>query len=54
MNENGNPYVLEVNPLPCLSKEDVFMIIAQKIGITYSQMIGKILNSALKRYNMET
>lgn len=53
LDEENRPYVLEINPLPCLSKEDVFMIIAQRIGITYSEMIGKILYSALKRYNME-
>lgn len=53
MDEEGRPYVLEINPLPSLSTEDVFMIIANKTGITYSQMIGKIINSALKRYHME-
>jgi D-alanine-D-alanine ligase len=49
VDKNGNPYVLEINPLPSLSTEDVFMLIAQHIGITYEQMVGKILNSALKR-----
>jgi D-alanine-D-alanine ligase len=48
----GRPYVLEINPLPSLSQEDVFMIIAKDMGISYDQMIGKILNSALKRYNL--
>lgn len=47
----GNPYVLEINPLPSLSTEDVFMPIARTIGISYEEMIGKILNSALKRHN---
>ncbi|MCX5709433.1 MAG: ATP-grasp domain-containing protein [Candidatus Omnitrophica bacterium] len=49
----GNPFVLEINPLPSLSTEDVFMLIAKVQGITYEQMIGKILNSALKRYNIK-
>lgn len=49
VDKDGNPYVLEINPLPSLSTEDVFMLIAQHIGITYEQMVGKILNSALKR-----
>jgi len=48
----GNPYVLEINPLPCLSTEDVFMLIANNMGITYEQMVGKILNSALKRHRL--
>jgi len=53
MDEEGNPYVLEINPLPCLSKEDVFKIIADKAGIGYTQMIGKIIFSALKRYKLK-
>lgn len=48
----GNPYVLEINPLPSLSTEDVFMMISKVIGITYSQMLGRILDQALKRYNL--
>lgn len=49
VDNEGNPYVLEINPLPSLSTEDVFMLVAQNIGITYEQMVGKILNSALIR-----
>ncbi|MDD2689884.1 MAG: ATP-grasp domain-containing protein [Candidatus Omnitrophica bacterium] len=52
VDKKGNPYVLEINPLPSLSTEDVFMLVAKNIGITYEQMIGKILNSALKRYSL--
>lgn len=48
----GNPYVLEINPLPCLSTEDVFMLIAKKIGISYEQMLGRILGAALERYGL--
>ena len=50
VDNNGNPYVLEINPLPSLSTEDVFMLIAKNIGITYEQKVGKILDAALKRY----
>ncbi len=49
VDQNGNPYVLEINPLPSLSTEDVFMLVAQATGISYEQMVGKILNSALVR-----
>jgi D-alanine-D-alanine ligase len=52
VDDDGNPYVLEINPLPSLSTEDVFMLVAKNIGISYEQMIGKILDSALKRYNL--
>ncbi|RKY32188.1 MAG: hypothetical protein DRP74_03260 [Candidatus Omnitrophota bacterium] len=53
VDEQGNPYVLEINPLPCLAKEDIFPLVAKEIGITHEQIIGRILNYALKRYNIE-
>lgn len=52
VDKEGNPYVLEINPLPSLSTEDVFMLVANKIGITYEQIIGRILDSAFKRYGL--
>ncbi|RJP29475.1 MAG: ATP-grasp domain-containing protein [Candidatus Omnitrophota bacterium] len=52
VDEKDNPYVLEINPLPSLSTEDVFMLLAQNKGMTYAQMIGKILNGAFKRYGI--
>lgn len=52
VDDAGNPYVLEINPLPSLSTEDVFMLVAKNIGITYEQIVGKILNCALKRHNL--
>jgi D-alanine-D-alanine ligase len=52
VDSESNPYVLEINPLPSLSTEDVFMLIARNIGISYEEMVGKILDSALKRYNL--
>ncbi len=52
VDSEGNPYVLEINPLPSLSTEDVFKLVANNIGISYEEMIGKILNSAIKRYNL--
>jgi len=52
VDNQGRPYVLEINPLPCLSTEDVFMLIAKVIGITYEEMVGRILNTALKRNNL--
>lgn len=52
VDNEGNPYILEINPLPSLSTEDVFMLVAKEIGISYEEMIGKILQSALKRHNL--
>ncbi len=53
VDNDGNPYVLEINPLPSLSTEDVFMLIAKNIGITYEQMVGKILNNAIIRNRLD-
>jgi D-alanine-D-alanine ligase len=50
VDNEGHPYVLEINPLPSLSTGDVFMVVAKEIGISYAKMVGKILDSALKRY----
>ncbi len=50
VDNTGAAYVLEINPLPSLSTEDVFMLLAKNTGITYEQMIGKILGCAIKRH----
>ncbi len=52
VDKEGNPYVLEINPLPSLSTEDVFTYVAKAIGKKYEDMIGKILNAAMKRYGL--
>ncbi len=52
VDERGNPYVLEINPLPSLSTEDVFMSVAQHLGLTYPEMIGRILELAVKRHGL--
>jgi D-alanine-D-alanine ligase len=52
VDEKGNPYALEINPLPCLAQDDIFPLIAQETGITYNQIINKILDEALMRYGL--
>ncbi|MCX5696776.1 MAG: ATP-grasp domain-containing protein [Candidatus Omnitrophica bacterium] len=52
VDSDGKPFVLEINPLPSLSTEDVFMLLAKTIGITYEEMLDKILKAALKRHNL--
>lgn len=52
VDEKGKPYVLEINPLPSLSSADVFTIIAQRMGISYEEIIGRILKAALTRHNL--
>lgn len=52
VDEKGNPYVLEINPLPSLSLADVFFLLGEHIGIGYTGIINRILNFALERYGL--
>lgn len=52
MDEKGNPYVLEINPLPSLAEKDVFNLFPYKIGSSYDETIGKIVNFGLARYGL--
>ena len=53
LDRHGNPYVLEINPLPSLSSEDVFNIIAKPLGTTHYQVVNHILNTALVRCGLK-
>lgn len=52
VDEEGNPYVLEINPLPNLSPSEVFPMCAKAHGMTYNQLINTILDHALTRYGL--
>ena len=52
VDSKGNPYVLEINPLPSLSIEDIFMTAAKSMGITFPQILNKIIKVALKRHGL--
>jgi D-alanine-D-alanine ligase len=52
VDRDGVPYVLEVNPLPSLAKGDVFPLVAKACGMTYNELILKIIDIALKRQGM--
>jgi D-alanine-D-alanine ligase len=49
---NDAGYFLECNPLPNLGLIDVFPLVAEATNRTYDQLIGHILITALKRYNL--
>lgn len=49
---SGKPYVLEINPLPSLSVEDVFPLIAEAEGMTYDALIAKIIDIGLARHGI--
>jgi len=52
VDKHGNPYVLEINPLPSLSTEDVFMVITRQMKTSYNRLINRILDYALERYGI--
>ena len=53
VDRRGHPYVLEINPLPSLSTEDVFNFIAKTRGMTHYQIINRILDTALVRTGLK-
>jgi len=49
VDQAGNPYVLEINPLPNLNPDDVFVLFGKAKGMSYNQIINKIIDEALAR-----
>lgn len=49
---DGKVYLLEINPLPSLAKDDYFSLAAELEGISYDDMINMILDSARNRYGL--
>lgn len=52
VDEQGNPFVLEINPLPSLGLDDIFPIIAKNEQIDYNKIINRILDAALLRHKL--
>lgn len=52
VDKKGNPYVLEINPLPSLDSKDSFNIFPKVIGSSYDAVLNQILGFALKRYGL--
>lgn len=51
----GNPYILEVNPLPCMypdPKQASFICAAYTAGHTYKDIVRKIVESACRRWQI--
>jgi len=53
VDEKGNPFVLEINPLPCLAKKDTFGHTARAMGIPFEELVLRALNEGLKRLNLD-
>lgn len=54
VDEQGNPFVLEINPLPNLSKKDTFFHVAEALRKPFEEMVLRALDEGLKRLNLKT
>lgn len=55
VNKRGEPYFLEINPLPGLNPVNSDLVImANKVGLSYEELISRILNSTLHRISKAT
>jgi D-alanine-D-alanine ligase len=52
ISEEGDPYVLEVNPNPYLEDKSELAMGAREKGMSFTQLVGRILESAAKRYGL--
>jgi D-alanine-D-alanine ligase len=55
MDEDGSPYILEVNPIPlmCPDPEQASLVYASRAaGYSYQDIVEKIINSAIKRLKL--
>jgi len=50
ISSRGEPYFIEINPLPGLGTHSDLVIMALKLGWRYEALIGTILDAALRRY----
>ena len=48
---NGEVYVIEANPNPWLSSGQEFAMASKKSGLSYTQLIGEIVNLAMARHS---
>jgi D-alanine-D-alanine ligase len=51
----GEPYLLEVNPLPGLNPEtgDI-VLLARGVGVSHSQLVKMVFEAACARYGLES
>lgn len=49
---NDTPYLLEVTPLPAMNRGGTFEYCAAHQGMSYSDLLNTVLNSAIRRYHL--
>jgi len=49
VDEAGQVYFLEINPLPSFAPDGTIGLLAEFLGITYAQLVGRIVDAAIDR-----
>ena len=52
VDEQGQVYFLEINPLPSFTPDGSLGLLAEYLGTTYAALIGRILDAAIRRLNL--
>lgn len=52
LHEDGTPYFIEINPLPRLMPDGSLVIAAKEKGLSFEDIIGRIILSAARRYDI--
>jgi D-alanine-D-alanine ligase len=56
LNEHGKPFIIEINPLPGIlpnpDEHSCFPLAARVAGMDFNALINRVLDEALKRYNL--
>lgn len=49
MDQDGNPWILEVNANPCISPDSGYYAACERVGISFTQAVERIINDTLKK-----
>lgn len=49
VDESGEVYFLEINPLPSFAPDGSFGLLAEYLSVSYKQLVGRILDAAIER-----
>ena len=52
--ESGTPYILELNSMACIHLSGSYYDAARTLGMTHADMIGRVLDEAVARYERES
>lgn len=56
LDEHGNPFIIDINPLPGIlpnpDEHSCFPLAARTAGMDFNALINRVLDEALKRYNL--